>query len=312
MEPLNHADRQRVRRAAPLVLLLTGLLLPSAVLGQETRAVVDETGRRVEVPARIGRLVSLAPNLTEIVYALGLESRLVGVTAQCDFPLAAQAKAKVGDVVNPSVEKILELKPDLVLATTAGNRRATVEVLERVGIPLYGLDPHDVEGILGSIRHVAELAGVPERGQTLAARLQAQLAAVKTPAGAERPRVLFIIWLEPLITVGNDTFLNDVLRRAGAASATADLEQNWPRLSLEEVVRRDPDYLVLPRSPNLEASLGRAAGKEPWRRLRAVRDNHIVWLDEAVLRPGPRIVEVIAALAGALHPESRRERGANP
>lgn len=284
------------------------LFLLSAVLAARepagVRTVVDETGRVLRVPARVERIVSLAPNLTEILYALGLEGRLVGVSNQCDFPRAARAKPKVGDVINPSLEKILELKPDVVLGATAGNRRETVEALERLGVPLYGVDPHSVEDIFASIRHVAQLAHVPQAGQELTADLQAQLAALESRLqGAERPAVLFVIWLEPLQTVGRNTFLNDLLRRAGAESITADLPQNWPRLSFEEVIERDPDYLVLPRTRSLEARLGQLARRDPWRRLRAVKQHRIVWLDDRVLRPGPRVVEAIEELGRALHPE---------
>lgn len=287
------------------------LLAPVLAGAQETRAVVDETGRRLAVPARVERIVSLAPNLTEIVFALGLEEKLVGVTSHCDFPAAARAKPQVGDVVNPSLERILELKPDVVLGTTAGNRRETVEALERLGVPLYGVEARSVEGIFVSIRDIAELAGTPRAGVKLAEHLEARLAAVEEgTARATRPRVLFAIWMEPLVTIGNDTFLNDVLARAGAVSVTADLGESWPRLSVEEVIARDPDYFILPRTHSLQASFERLVQEDPWRRLRAVRENRIVWLDDAVLRPGPRIVDAIEELARALHPAawSREEK----
>lgn len=290
------------------MLMGAGLLgVPALAAEEPTRKVTDETGRTIEVPARIERIVSLAPNLTEIIYALGLEARLVGVTTLCDFPPQAQAKPKVGDVINPSLEKVLELKPNLVLGTTAGNRRETVEALERLGVPLYGIDPRSVRGILDSIRHVAELAGAPQAARDPTARLEARLAALEERRSPSRPRVLFIIWLEPLVTIGRDTFLNDVLDRAGAQSATVDLEPSWPRLSLEEVIERDPDYLVLPHSDSLAASLARLSPQDPWRRLRAVEQNRIIWVDDAVLRPGPRIVDTIEELARALHPETTRE-----
>jgi iron complex transport system substrate-binding protein len=288
-----------------LWLALTALWLPLAAAAQEGRAVVDETGRTVQVPARVERIVSLAPNLTEIVFALGLEEKLVGVTSLCDFPAAARAKPRVGDVLNPSLEKILELKPDVVLGSTAGNRRETVEALERLGVPLYGVEARSVGGILESIRDIAELAGDSQAGAELAEGLQARLVAVEAhTAAAPAPRVLFALWLEPLVTIGHNTFLDDVLARAGAESVTADLGESWPRLSVEEVIRRDPDYLILPRTHSLQASFERIVQEDPWRRLRAVREDRVVWLDDAVLRPGPRIVDAIEELSKALHPEA--------
>jgi iron complex transport system substrate-binding protein len=269
-----------------------------------TRTVVDETGRVLHLPVRIERVVSLAPSLTETIYALGLQERLVGVTNLCDFPPAARAKPKVGDVLNPSLERIIELKPDVVLGTTAGNRRETVQALERAGIPLYGVQARNIEEILTSVQDVAELLGVPEAGRARAGEMQARLAVLAARLErTQRPRVLFVLWLEPLLTVGSDTFLNDVLRRAGAESVTADLRQDWPRLSLEFVIERDPDYLILPRTYGLEAKLARLAEGPPWQELRAVEERRIVWLEDAVLRPGPRIVQAIEELAHVLHPE---------
>jgi iron complex transport system substrate-binding protein len=273
--------------------------------GDDFRTVVDETGRAVRVPARIERIVSLAPNLTEIFYALGVEDRLVGVTNQCDYPPAAREKRSVGDVVSPNLEETIDLRPDLVFGAKAGNRRETVEALERLGVPLYGIDPHSVEDVLVSVRTVAELLGVPERGRELEARLRTRLTILEQRLGSvSRPRVLFAIWLDPLITVGGETFLNDLLGRAGARSVTAEIETDWPRLSLEVALELDPDYLILPNSHSLKTRLADLSTRRPWQSLRAVEQGRVVWLDDAVLRPGPRIVDGVEALARQLHPEA--------
>jgi len=276
----------------------------SAHAAQAGRAVTDQTGRAVRVPARIERVVSLAPNVTEILYALGVEDRLVGVTQQCNFPPAAAAKLKVGDTINPSLEVLISLKPDLVIGTAEGNRRETVDLLERAGIPIYGTHARTVADIFVSIRQLASLMGVPEAGEQLAAELEARLGRLEHRlASAARPRVLVAIWLDPLITAGGDTFLNDVLRRAGAESVTASLSESWPRLSLEAVIESNPDYVVLPRLHSLQARLDDLRQRPAWRNVRAVENGRIVWLDEALLRPGPRIVAAIEDLAHALHPE---------
>lgn len=302
-----HTDAHRLGTQAawaPAVLLLC-LVAASAspAAAQELRTVTDQTGRTVRVPARIERVVSLAPNVTEILYALGVEDRLVGVTHQCNFPPAAAVKPKVGDTINPSLEVLISLKPDLVIGTAEGNRRETVDLLERAGIPLYGTHAGTVADIFVSIRQLALLMGVPEAGEQLAADLEARLRRLdRKLAGAARPRVLVAIWLDPLITAGGDTFLNDVLRRAGAESVTASLSESWPRLSLEAVIESNPDYLVLPRLHSLQARLDDLRQRPAWRNVRAVENGRIVWLDEALLRPGPRIVGAMEDLARALHP----------
>ena len=289
------------RTSAVLVLCLLGC---GAAGAQETRTVTDQTGRTVRVPARIERVVSLAPNVTEILYALGVEDRLVGVTHQCNFPPAAAAKPKVGDTLNPSLETLISLRPDLVIGTAEGNRRETIELLERARIPLYGTHARTVSDIFVSIRQLASLMGVPEAGERLATELEARLTGLERRlTGASRPRVLVAIWLDPLITAGGDTFLNDVLRRAGAESVTASLSESWPRLSLEAVIESNPDYLVLPRLHSLQARLDDLRSRPAWRNVRAVEAGRIVWLDEALLRPGPRIVAAIEDLTRSLHPD---------
>lgn len=297
----------------PGLLLLTALPLAAATeAATATRTVVDQTGRTIRVPADVRRVITLAPNLTEIVYALGQQDRLVGVTNQCNYPPRVDAKARIGDVVNPNLERIIELKPDLVLGSTAGNRIETVTALEQAGIPLYGSDAHRIEDIFASIRDIAGLLAVPETGEPLAAQLEERLRALdRSLLGAARPKVLLVIWLEPLITTGPDTFLADLVHRAGGQSISDDLEQNWPRLSLEVVVERDPDYLVLPRIPQLEARLAQLSQAPPWAELRAVRRNQIVWLDEALIRPGPRILDMIESLARSLHPAEAQSEAAD-
>ena len=134
----------------------------SSAKREATRVVTDEVGRRVELPREIRRIVTLAPNLTETIYALGLEARLAGDTDYCDSPPAAKLKPHVGAPLNPSLEAIVALHPDLVLATTSINRRETVEALARLGIPAYTTDPHTVRGMLESIERIAGLAGASE------------------------------------------------------------------------------------------------------------------------------------------------------
>ena len=303
-------DRPKINSFALAGLLLAAgwLCTPASArtIEKPTRTVVDETGRVVRVPTRIERIITLVPSLTEIVYALGLEDRLVGVTNQCDYPPAAQQKQRVGDVINPNLEMIVELKPDVVLGSKVDNLSKTVEAIEHLGVPLYGLYPTTVQGVLDSIRHIAELAGVAERGRALAGRLQAQLRELQTrleQTSTAKPRLLFVVWVDPLIVVGGGTFLSDALTQAGGVSVSAGLRGNWPRLSLEEVVELDPDFLVLPRSHGLDTRMADLSQREPWNHLRAVRQNRVIWIDAAIERPGPRIVAVIEQLAQALHPQ---------
>jgi iron complex transport system substrate-binding protein len=270
------------------------------------REVTDETGRHVAVPVDVRRIVSLAPNLTETIYALGAQDRLVGVTNYCDYPPDALKKTKIGTALNPSLEAIVGLKPDLVLATTAIDRLETVQSLERLGIPVYATDPHTVEGILVSIRNVGDVIGAPQQGDALAASLASRLAQIKQQlAGSAPKRILFVVWEKPLITMGKNTFLADAVRWAGGESVI-NLTQNWPNISLEEAVRQQPDALVFASGDpqNTEKEYANLSAEPGWRVLHAVEQRQIITVSDAISRPAPRLVDAIEELARALHPDA--------
>jgi iron complex transport system substrate-binding protein len=287
---------------------------PPDTAARAYRQVTDETGRHINVPQPVRRIVSLAPNLTETLYALGVEERLVGDTDYCDYPLEAQTKPRVGGGVNPNLEQVVALKPDLVLVTTALNRRETVAALERLGVPTYATDPRSVENILVSIERLADVLGVGERGEALVAKLRERLADLSRRLENRAPkRVLFIVWTDPLISIGRDAFLADALRRAGAQSVV-DSTQDWPRLSLEEVVRIQPDFLVLASGhPDAaETTLKSLSDLPGWRSLEAIRGKRIAVISDAVNRPAPRLVDAIGELARQLHPEAFTEPEEKP
>ena len=279
---------------------------PSFPAPSAFRQVTDELGRTIRVPQSVHRIVSLAPNLTETIYALGLQDRLVGDTDYCDFPPEAQQKPRVGGAINPSLETIASLHPDLVLVTKNLNRLETVNALDSLGIPSYATDPHTVEAIIASIERLANLLGVPETGTALGKEMERTIAAVKARVSSlPRCRVLFVVWTEPLISVGNGTFIADALLHAGAVSVI-DSSQNWPQINLEEVVRLQPDFLVFAESHPDEAAqtTGMLAGLPGWRILDAVKHRRFAIISDAVNRPAPRIASSIEALARQLHPEA--------
>ena len=267
---------------------------------------VDEVGRTVRVPQPVQRVVSLAPSLTETIYALGLQDRLVGDTDFCDYPPDAQKKPKVGGAINPSLEQIVALRPDLVLVTKSLNRLETVHALDGLGIPSYATDPHTVEEIISSTERLAGVLGVPEAGAALASDLGRHLADLRQRMRGLPPRhVLFVVWSDPLISAGKNTFIADALRLAGASSIV-DSSQDWPQMSLEEVVRLQPDFLVFAEShsDSGQSQFGLLAELPGWRGLDAVRNRRFAVISDAVNRPAPRIVSAIEDLARQLHPEA--------
>ena len=293
-----HADRQSQDGALPAK--------------QAMRVVTDEAGRRITVPAEIERIVSLAPSLTEIVYSLGISEKLVGDTVYCDSPEAAAEKPHVGSPLSPNMEAIVALRPDIVLVT-AIDRRETVTVLERLGIAVYESDPHTVRQTLDSIATMSQLLGAGPIGAELVARLQARLDSLHARL-ADRPlaHVLFVVWEDPLISIGQSTFIADALRWAGAESVVLS-KVAWPHMSLEEVVRLQPDYIVLTRSHIRadSAQIAELSARPVWKSLRAVETGHVVVLSQEVARPSPGLIDDIEALARVVHPEAFAHDGNN-
>ncbi|MGO9275617.1 MAG: ABC transporter substrate-binding protein [Terriglobia bacterium] len=268
------------------------------------RVVIDETGRRVNAPEHPQRLVSLAPSITETLYALGLGDRLVGDTDYCDYPPEAKLKPHVGNVLNPSLEKIVALKPDLVLGISEGNRIETADQLQRVGIPIYGLTDHTLDDTLRSIADLGRVLDADSAADALGRRLRARIAEVeRRVAGAPRPKVLFVVWYQPLTTAGAHTFISDVIRRAGGVSISDRLPGDWPRLSLEAALDRNPDVILFPGGESMAPSLDDIRRLPGWRDLAAVKHDRLHVVSESIIHPSPRLVDALEQVAAVLHPD---------
>jgi iron complex transport system substrate-binding protein len=265
----------------------------------------DELGRRVKIPAEVKRIVSLAPSLTEIVFALGKGGGLAGDTDFCDYPPEATRKPHVGGPVNPNFEQIVALRPDLILATSI-NRRETVDALDRLGLPVFLTDPHSVDEMIASVEHIGAALHSEESAAPLVNDLRARLADLdRHLAGAPSRKVLFVVWTDPLISIGRGTFIADALRHAGAQSVV-ETAAEWPRINLEEMVRLQPDYLVFAsaHAGDTQHDIDALRTRPGWRELGAIRRGNIVVISDAINRPAPRMVDAIEQLARALHPDS--------
>jgi iron complex transport system substrate-binding protein len=283
---------------------------PVAPASPSYREVADETGRTVRIPQPLHRIVSLAPSLTETVYALGLQDSLVGDTDYCDYPAAAQKKTKVGGGINPSLEIIASLHPDLVLVTKSFNRLETVNSLASLGISSYATDPHTIDEIISSSKKLSDVLGAPDAGASIEKDMQRRLADLQKRLASLSPkRVLFVVWTQPLISIGKDTFIADALRRAGAVSIV-DSDQSWPQVSLEEVAHLQPDFLIFAdsHSVSVTSSVEMLATLPGWSIVDAVANRRFAVISDAVNRPAPRIISAIEDLARQLHPDAFREK----
>ena len=269
--------------------------------------VADMLGREVTLAAPPARIVSLVPSVTEILFALGAEDRLVGVTDFCDYPPAARRKPSVGGMVNPNLEVVVSLRPDLVVATTEGNREETFAQLRRLGIPTYLVAAHHVGDVTALVTRLGALAGREAAAATLGAGLERRIDAVRRAVGPlRRPRVLYVLWPEPLIVPGREALVTELIGLAGGESITAADADSYPRYSVEAAVAKAPEVILL---ANHGAQTG-PIDRERWQRLTelpAVRAGRLHQVDGNLLhRYGPRIVDGLEQLARAIHPEAFR------
>jgi iron complex transport system substrate-binding protein len=268
-----------------------------------TREVTDEAGRRVRLPERIDRIVSLAPNLTEIVYAVGAGERLVGDTTYCDYPEPAKSVTKVGDTMHPSIERIIALKPQIVLVSTASQLEAFTKQLDAQGIAVYVTNPSSLDGVIQSIDTLGALFGDRVRSTTLETEMRSRIAAVEAALKNSKPlSVFYQVSGEPLYTIGRESYLTDLVRRAGGISATADVPGAFPRYSDESALAARPEAIILPTGGSMGAANATIAA--PLKNSPAALSNRIYKInDDHLSRPGPRLIDGLEEMARALHPE---------
>ena len=295
-----------------MVLCLLVLALPS---GPSNAAVYnDDIGRSVQIPSYPRRIVSLAPSITETLYALGLDREIVGVTDFCNYPEAALSKPKVGSFISLSAEKIVSLSPDLILATADGNRKESVEQLVRLGLPVYTVSPSNLNQTLRMISTIGRMTGREKESHALVRKLQQRIRHVTTATEhLPRPKVFFQVGIDSLITVGRDTFLNELITLAGGVNISGEETVRYPRYSIERILTAAPDVVIV-TSMKGEGSFEQV--KKNWLRwssLPAVRTGRIYLMEtDLVFRPSPRIVDGLEELTILIHPEARERLRSTP
>lgn len=276
-------------------------------------SVLDDAGREVRVAAPPARIISLIPAVTEVVVALGEADRLVARTAYDTDPALAHLPSTEQALI-PSVEWLVRHRPELVVAWASGQTRPAVARLGELGVPVYGAAIETLDDVDATIRRVARLLGVEARGDSLAARVRGELDEVRRAVGGrERPGVFYVVGRDPPMTAGPGTFVDELIAIAGGRNVFGDAPGGWPQVGLEEVVRRQPDVLIVPLGDWHGAeALERLRAAPGWRELRAVRDGRVYAVAaEAFNRPGPRVGEAARRLARLLHPEAFGD-GATP
>jgi iron complex transport system substrate-binding protein len=269
------------------------------------RELVDQIGRKIEVAEPLTRVVSLIPSLTESSFEVGGGEFLVGATRFATFPEAAARLPRVGSYIALDIEKIVKLQPQLCLAARDGNPKASVEKLEALGIPVYVFDPKSLEDVIDAVARLGEIYGTEIQADVLVAGYRQRLNRIKRRLeGVEnRPRVFFQIDAQPVFSAGADTFLHQLLVRAGAVNLAAD-RSGYPRYSWEELLRLEPEVVIMASMGGGFTEQELLARWQAWPQIPAVRNKRLYVVDADLFdRPSPRLIDALEILVGLLHPE---------
>jgi iron complex transport system substrate-binding protein len=295
-----------LRSAVGKAVIASSLLVLLGFGGGWAAAFKDEVGRNLDLPFPPQRLVCTAPSVTEILFALGLGDRVVGVSAYCNYPPEALRKEKIGGYINPSLEKILELRPDLVMGIADGDLKAFMNKISGLGIPVYVSNPRTVADVLSSIRKIGEVTGATEAALRLTASMGRRIEEVRRRVEKQpRPRVLHLMSYDPLISSSKGSFVDDLLQAAGGTNVAAHARGRHPRLSLEEVIVRDPEVILVSGMLSQDPLKEQKQWWDRWQEVSAVRRGRVYVIDaDLILRPSPRIVDGLEEMARMIHPEA--------
>jgi ABC-type Fe3+-hydroxamate transport system substrate-binding protein len=287
-----------MRTSVTLLIVLLASLLPASA----SRILIDETGRKVTVPDHPHRIICLVPSVTDTVFALGSGDDVVAISDYTTYPPAALKKPSIGGLVKPSIETILSYHPDLVLGTQIPGADETTTQLEAVGIPVYLVDPRGLDGILKSVTSTGEALNRVPQAAALDASLARRIAAVKAQtAGKPLPRVLLPIWYDPIITIGKHAFITEMITTAGGRSVTDDLAPDWPQVSMEAIIARAPEALVLIRGGKINLDILR--DRPGWSSLPAIKAQKIYYVSNGIQDPSPVAIDALEELAKQFHPQ---------
>lgn len=258
---------------------------------------VDDAGREVTLAGPASRIASLIPATTEWLFAIGAGDRLVGRTAWCDYPEAAAAVANLGDGIVPNIEAIAGVQPDLVLLYHSPANANASERLTALGIPVLLLKTDALDDLDRQLALLGVATGETAAADALRARIRSRLEEVSAPSGSRAPRVLIVAWDQPPMTLGRGSFLSEVLERAGGRNLFEDLAASSATVSLEAIVARNPDFVLVTSRDSVPAF----AARPEWAGVAAVRERRFVRVHGSEFnRPGPRTPDAIVALRRAL------------
>jgi len=303
------AMKNRVGQITYAIVLVICSLIPGCTPTFQPGDVYDDTGNPVRIDTIPQRIVSLAPSNTEIVYTLGLQDRLVGVTEFCNYPPDALNKPRVGGFSTADIEKAVALQPDLILAADIHSKNVT-PALQKIGFKVVTLTPRTLAGILIDIELVGKITGSERAANDLVKGLKNRIEAISQKTKAlppdKKPRVLLLLWHDPLMAAGSGTLINDLIVNAGGYNIANDIE-GYKAIGLETIISRDPEVIIIPVGmEKTESPLWNYIITEPrLKNISALKNNRVYRMDgDLVYRFSPRAVSGLEQMAGFIYPQT--------
>ena len=293
----------------PLCIMISLIMILGWATQSRGATFKDAVGREVTLNGEPSRIVSLAPSITEILYFLGLEERVVGVTRFSYYPPEAATKPKVGSYIELNVEKIISLYPDLVIGTVDGNKPGVVDLLNQAGIQVFIVNPRNVKQAIETIEIIGEVCGVSNKAGMLTHKLNNRVNRIlENTKTKKRPLVFLQINVRPIMAVNKNTIHHDLIRLAGGTNMTQDEPITYPRISIEEIIRRKPEVIMI-------SSMERGGRFEKarqewlkWRSIPAVKNNRVHLIDSDLIdRASPRLIDGLEAMARIIHPATKNQ-----
>lgn len=271
--------------------------------------ITDDLGREVTIEGTPSKIVSLAPSNTEILYALGLEDKLVAVTEYCNYPEDALSKEKVGGYGDVDIEKIVVINPDLILAEDL-HKHEVIPALERLGFTVIALVPHNFQEVMDSIMLIGRVTGVEEKALQIVDDMSKKIKTITDETDKinqeEKPKVLYVIWHEPIMSVGSDTRIHELIEKAGGVNIAAVAGEGYPTLTLEEIINTNPQVIMVNEEDYEGGDISRQfiLNESRLAVVDAFINGQIYGINaDLTNRPTPRIVEALELMAKMIHPE---------
>mgnify|MGYP000332456623 CR=1 FL=1 len=297
-----------------LILIISLLLISTGVIAQEFPVTItDSLDNEFTLEEKPTKIISLSPNMTEVLFAVGAGENVVGVTNFADYPQEATEVEIIGSITEPNIEKIITMEPDVVIASSV-NKMETIERLRELNVKVAGFSANSVDMAIENIKTVSKLTGNQEKGEEIVTEMYIKIGEMTNLVedhleNNKKRKVFYEIWNDPLYTAGKNNFIDDLVNMAGGINIGRLAEGQWPQYNLEKLLIEDPEvYISTPHSADREVSKEKIKNRAQYQSISAIKNDRVYVIDQDILnRASPRLVKGLALMTKAIFPELTEE-----